>query len=157
MASIEMEQAGRDLNELHIILRGWYSRRDSDSVTIQNMRHHDMFEAERRMEELVHGVQPEHFLQLTIGREVVEATEFHHGSYDRMCRVEKKLAPGSHLPLRKADFHHDTEGRCAVRKLYVGWIARLTLAAVAKTLREEEGGKLAIVSFRPAETQALAA
>jgi hypothetical protein len=159
MASIETEQAERDLAELQIVLGALYGSRNSNSGTIPNLRSFDMFEAERRMKELVRGVLPEHIIQLTVGRERVEATEFHLDNNSKPYRIEKKLAPGYQLPLRRVNYagYHDTESQRMVRRLYVGWIARLTLGAVAKTLREEEGGKLAIVSFRPAETQAQAA
>jgi hypothetical protein len=155
MASIEMEQAERDLAEIRTILGAWYANRDSDSVTFQNLRSNEMSVGESMMESLVYSVQPEHVLQLTVGHEAVEGTKLRRGTHDMRYRVPKELPSGHQLLLREADFYYDTRPRRQERQLYVGWIVRLTLGDMAKTLKQD--GELAIVDFRPVETQAQAA
>jgi hypothetical protein len=142
MEDYKPEQAERDLKELNVILGAWYRNRESDSVFIQNLRENEYWAGVRFVKGLIHRTQPERRLHLRIGETAVTTAE------------HKELAPGAELDLRAEDIRMKrTPGSTELREeLFVGWIDRLPLSEVARTLTE--GGELSVVEAPPAQAAA---
>lgn len=144
MARYELEYAEREMTEIGIILRAWHKNRDSDSVRIQDFRRQEFTVGDELMEKLVHGVQPEHALMLTVGTNPIEGHRFRKGTYDFIHSSPETLDARQQLHLKEANHYLSyTPGMEPTSDLYVGHLVLVNLRTVAETL--VDGGELSIV------------
>lgn len=137
------ELAEKNLQELAVILRCWKGNEESDSVTIQNLRSHEYSVAMRLAEELVYEVQPEHRLQVQVGRSAIEGCRFSRGVYDTLYEQKIPLEPGYILTADRTKklFDHNT----TKYNLFIGDNKTfLSLDVMAVTLTD--GGNLSFAS-----------
>lgn len=142
MATYDSEIADANTRELETILHCWYANRDSDSVTFQNIRRNEMSIARHLMKDLVYGVQPERYLELTVGRNPIEGVIFTRDAYDFLTPHHRTLDPDSKVTLERTVGMHDIYNP-EHAGIYVGRVAMVGLGAMAQTIGEEGG--LAIV------------
>jgi hypothetical protein len=145
MSIYTSERAEADLSDLQDVLKFWCENENPDTNQRQRTidKGYDM--AQTMMEGIVKGVQPEQILQLKVGEKAIKAVRFRRTAYDNLDMSWRELEPDAELELRQAS--NVTYGSRSEHKqeLFVGWVTRVALSEVARTLTE--GGELSLIGI----------
>ncbi|HUD05958.1 MAG TPA: hypothetical protein VMR18_03555 [Candidatus Saccharimonadales bacterium] len=142
MALYTPDQAKPKLEEIASMLQTVHYHRDTDSIKMANRNMGDLRRVERDMGTLVFGVQPEHYVRLTVGS---FAVDFDGQAWRKYRRAPEKLEAGSTLVLKQAEEIWDSIQIPPELCLYVGDYSLVVKLALVGEVLSNEGGGLDII------------
>lgn len=158
MVSHDLKRAPEALEAVACQLEDWFMSLGSDYMEKRwyigrhQLETYDYTRAAEKIKEIAEGVQPERQVRLKVGRMAVESVRFHRSAYDVSQMSFNNLDPGVELELCKADFVQYRMLDETREELFVGWVDRLPLSEIARTLHD--GGELSIVEVSAAAAPA---